>query len=77
MGKNPHANRDKKKKFTEKGGVGAEEEMQELKEEAARRGIEIWQLQDELKDEKADSSSEEDEQIDSSSKKPKNDVIQQ
>ena len=74
MGKNPHANRDKKKKFTEKGGVGADEKMQELQEEAARRGIEIWQLQDEMKEQ--ESSEEEEEQIDSSSKKAKNDVIQ-
>ena len=30
MGKNPHANREKKKKFTEKGGGSADEKMEEL-----------------------------------------------
>ena len=41
MGKNPNANRDKKKKFTEK-NEGAEDRLEELQVEAARRGIEIW-----------------------------------
>ena len=75
MGKNPNANRDKKKKFTQNGS-GDDKKLEELQMEAARKGVEIWQLQDENKEDDSESSEEDtpldvikEEQIDSSSKK--------
>ena len=52
MGKNPNANRDKKKKFTQK-DPSAAEKLEVLQLEAARRGIEIWELQKEQEEEEA------------------------
>ena len=44
MGKNPHANRNKAKKHVEK--VEDEEVPQELIDEAARLGCEIWEVEE-------------------------------
>ena len=74
MGKNPNANRDKKKKFTQK-DPSAAEKLEALQLEAARRGIEIWELQKEQEEE--ESESEEEHQIDSTQKpNPKNNVVE-
>ena len=76
MGKNPNANRDKKKKFTQK-DPSAAEKLEALQLEAARRGIEIWELQKEQEEE--ESESEEEHQIDSTQKQeanPKNNVVE-
>lgn len=58
MGKNPHAKRLKEKKHKEKEfGV----DMESLTEEAARRGCEIWEL-DEIRKEQDELSENSDSQ---------------
>ena len=62
MGKNPNANREKKSKFTNKEAAEDTSHQEELQDEAARRGIEVWELEKERAP--ADSDSEEDDGAD-------------
>lgn len=52
MGKNPNAKREKKNKFqggNKKGGLEeASEKFEQMQIEASKRGIEVWQLQEEM-----------------------------
>ena len=62
MGKNANRDREKKNKFTEKNNNAADQKMQEMIDEAARRGCEVWELEEELKREEEEGDGSEEEQ---------------
>jgi hypothetical protein len=66
MGKNPHAKKLKEKKFKER---EYSNDIEALEEEAARRGISVFELEKVQKDlEKKSSDEEEDEEADKGEK---------